>query len=88
MSVALLAKSLSFDFPHGLSAPNRIVYVLSRSGGNGCYSTVRLRTGLEHREFAEAIDQLERDKKILLETIERNGERKFAAPQKISLKGF
>jgi hypothetical protein len=89
MSVGVLSNSLRFQFPEGLSAPNRIVYVLARTGGGGCYSTVRLRTGLAHREFAAAVDLLRRAHKVRVEELpdlsSPGGHKGSAEPLKISL---
>jgi hypothetical protein len=58
------AHALSLGFPSRLSAPNRIIAALARRGGESCYCSLRLRTGLGPHEFADAIAVLEHAQRV------------------------
>lgn len=83
------ANTLSYGFPSRLSAPNRIISALARRGGEACYCSLRLRTGLGPREFADAIAVLKQAKRVDLVNSPLPGGRESVVEHKrVVLSGF
>jgi hypothetical protein len=83
------ASSLSYRFPRQLSAPNRIIRALARSGGEACLCSLRLRTALPPEEFNAALALLRRERRVdLINQPPLPGKHSHAAEKRVVLAGF
>ena len=83
------ANTFSFGFPSRLSAANRIIAALARRGGEACYCSLRLRTGLGPREFADAIAVLKRANRVdLVNSPLPSGRESLVEHKRVVLSGF
>ena len=81
--------SLDLRFPKRLSPANRIISALAASGGEACFCSLRLRTGLGPTEFGEAITLLRKQRRVdLVSSPLPQGQPSHVQHKRVVLSGF